>query len=123
MPLSLGEITALIVAIIAILGLLVTWLRNGRAQKNRDIAQAGEIAKWKQEIIGGQEATDLEIKHINDELASPDHGLISLAQGQANFKNHCTGVSTALIGKVEANKQAVERNASNIKELQKRASK
>ncbi len=123
MPLSLGEITALIVAIIAILGLLVTWLRNGRAQKNRDIAQAGEIAKWKQEIIGGQEATDKEIKHINEELASEDHGLITLAKGQAAFKNHCTGVSTALIGRVEANKDAAGRNTSSIEELQKRVNK
>ena len=98
---GIGEIIALIGVCIIAIGLVATWRKNGRAQATRDIAQAEKMATWKQEIQSGME-------HIEEELKSDDHGLIALAQGQANFKTHCATVSTGLIGKVETNAKAIE---------------
>ena len=98
---GIGEIIALVGVFIIAVGLYATWRKNGRAQATRDIAQAEKIATWKQEIQSG-------MKHIEEELKSDDHGLIALAQGQANFKTHCATISTGLIGKVETNTRAIE---------------
>jgi len=98
---GIGEIIALIGVCIIAIGLVATWRKNGKTQADRDILQAEKMATWKQEIKS-------DIKHIDEELKSDDHGLVALAVSLGNFKTHCAQVSTRLTGAVETNTKAIE---------------
>ncbi len=100
---GIGEIIAIVAVCIVAIGLVATWKRNGSDQTTRDIIQAENMATWKQEIRD-------DIEHVQEELKSEDHGLLALAQGQADFRENCARLSTGLAGKVET-------NSSGIKEL------
>ena len=105
---TIAEIIALVGVLVIAIGLWATWRKNGHDQARRDIAQAEKMASWKTEIKN-------DLKHINDELSSPDHGLIALVQGQSAFKTHCAEVSTRLTERVEANTKDINELKSKDK--------
>lgn len=103
---SVTDVATLVGVGVCLIGLIITWVRNGREQKRRDIEQAKISASRDTEIKS-------QIDHINGELSSPEHGLSVLAKGQGDFRTHCAMISTALAGRVT--------NAEkDIKELRRR---
>ncbi len=102
---TFGEIAALVMSIFAVLGVTVTILRNGRDHRAAD-------GKRREEMAGFEATITTELKNIKGEIKSPDHGLVALARGQANFKTEVVEVTTRL-------GERVGENARDIEELKK----
>lgn len=92
------EIATWAVAVAAILGLIATWIKNGRSQAKRD---------------GKLEANQ---KNIINQLEDPETGLSAINEKCHRFETHCATVSTALDGRVTATER-------DIKELKQKAAK
>jgi len=83
-----GEIAQWVMTIAVALGLIVTWVRNGRNQG----------AKW------GSLETEMktEMKNIKDKLDDENTGLGAIKKGVDDQKLHCAKISTELKTRVNA---------------------
>ncbi len=91
-----GEIIALVTSICAMLGVVVSLRRNGRED-------AAAVTKRREELAAFEARIKTQLEHIQEEMKSPDHGLVALAKAVGKFETHCATVSTALAGEVNEN--------------------
>lgn len=70
-----GDLAQWAVAAFLIVGLALTWRKNGKSQERRD---------------GAHEQS---IKDIKAELSHPDHGLSALKDSISDVKTNCAGVT------------------------------
>ncbi len=83
----------IVTAAITGIGLRVTWRRNGKEQRTRDIAQAEVQAARDQELKSNQDAI---LRRLDDDRT----GLAALSEKQNNMTNHCTEVSIGFAGRI-----------------------
>jgi len=79
-----GDIAQWVMTVAVALGLIVTWVRNGRNQ----------AAKWG--------SLEMEIKNIKDKLDDKNNGLGAIKSSVDEQKLHCAKISTELKTRVHA---------------------
>lgn len=84
---SVGEIVAIVIASITGIGLISTWIRNGR-QNTQDRATLEANLK-------------AEIKDIQDDVKHPDHGLSAIKKKVEEQVLYCARTSTLLKEKID----------------------
>lgn len=87
---SIPEIASIVGIVLIGLGLIITWVRNGRSQAE----QFGSLK------------TD--VKNIQSCLDNKDCGLGALSNKIAEFKTHCAKVSTSLSEQVKSHEKAID---------------
>ena len=87
---SVAEIVAVVMAILVGIGLILTWIRNGRSES---------------EQLGGLKT---DVKNIQNSLDSPECGLGALSNKIAEFKTHCAKVSTSLSERVKSHEKSID---------------
>lgn len=97
---------SLFVAVCTAGGLIVTWRKNGRDQRERDERQTEEQAKRDQEIASNQQSI---LKTLEDR----NTGLAALNNKVGEMKTHCASVTASYGERINA----VERD---VRELKKR---
>lgn len=106
MGMSLADLAQVGGVVLVGLGLIATWLRNGRQQRQRD----EKIAKDQREKYHAIKSDQMNIlKRLDD----PDQGLSAINKCANAMQKHCAEVSTRLSGRLDT----AERD---IKEIKKR---
>ena len=88
---DIGDIAALVVSCGACLGLIATWIKNGRSQSEE------------------RGALKTDIENLQKEVEHPEHGLSSIKKAVDEQKLHCATISTGLTVRMEQ----VERQADD----------
>lgn len=91
-------------------GLFLTWRRNGKGQKDRDLDMVAKQAARDQAIKGN-------LDNILERLNDPITGLTAIKEEGQGMKEHCAAVSTALCGRLTA----TERDIKEIKQKRRPA--
>lgn len=92
---SIGEIVAIFIGVVAVLGLIGTWVKNGRASSSE---------------FGGLKA---DLNNINGKLDDPSHGLGALSDKMGDFQTTCALTRSAFTEQIKNAKE-------DIKELKKK---
>ena len=99
------SVAAIIGVAITGVGLRVTWSKNGKEQRARDMAMAQAQATRDQKLKGNQDEI---LKRLDDDRM----GLAALNRKQGEMTNHCTEVSTGFAGRI----LTAERDIKEIKQ-------
>ena len=84
---SVGEIVAIVIASMTGLGLIGTWIKNGR----QDVKQRTQLeANLKNEI-----------KEVKDDIKSPEYGLSAIKKKVDDQALYCARTSTNLMTRVQ----------------------
>lgn len=87
---TIPEIVSIIGVCLIGIGLIATWVRNGRSQS---------------EQLGGLKT---DVRNIQNSLDNPDYGLGALNNKAAEYKAHCAKVSTSLSERVKSHEKAID---------------
>ena len=88
------EIAALVMSGVAILGLMGTWIKNGKSQVRRDKEAAVKQAERDQKLASNQISI---IKTLDDD----ESGLSAINKRMRSFELNCKGISTGLSTRVK----------------------
>jgi len=95
------EVASLATSGLVAIGLIVTWVHNGRTQAERDIDIAEKQTQRDQVLASNQKTI---LRRLDDE----DTGLSALNNKIQSFNLHCAKTSTGLNGRITATEREIK---------------
>lgn len=88
---SIGEITAVIIAAVACVGVIITWLANGR-RKGQEMG----------EVVGKVDTLQRTIDEVKEEITSPETGLPAINKEISAMQINCAGTTAGFGARIKS---------------------
>jgi hypothetical protein len=88
---SIVDVATLIIACVAVLGVVITWLSNNRERAERQGSITTEITNIKSDLT-----------EVKNSVTSPEYGLPAIQRELSGMKQNCAGITAGFGARIKA---------------------